>query len=343
MRRRSISLLVFVAVLLLTLWLVPSVLLLIFAGVLLAVFLRGGGDLVFKRFGLGGTARVLLFALLVVGAVAGFGMLAAAPLADQASQLWQQVPRMTQQLTSRLESYSWGQQVLEQLKPENLQLPSGGGRTAVTALGSTFGALGNAVLLIFLGIYFAVDPGLHRRGIEHLLTPSLRPKAHRICQEAGETLRGWLGAQLISMTVVGTLTWLGLWALGVPLAPLLGVIAATLTFIPTIGPVISAVPAVLLGLESGLTGALSVVGLFIAIQSVESYLVTPYVQQRSVDLPPSITIVSQVAMGTLFGLMGLALATPLAALALMLTRRLYVEDYLDQEPPAEAPVILARR
>ena len=104
MRRRPVSLLVFTAVLLLMLWLMPSVLLLIFSGVLLAVFLRGGGDLAFKRFGLGGTARVLLFALLVVLAIVGFGMLAAAPLAEQASQLWQQVPRMTQQITSRLES-----------------------------------------------------------------------------------------------------------------------------------------------------------------------------------------------------------------------------------------------
>jgi predicted PurR-regulated permease PerM len=342
MRRRSISLLVFVAVLVLTLWLLPSVLLLIFAGVLLAVFLRGGGDLLFRRFGLSGMARSLLFALLVLLAVAGFSLLAAAPLAEQANQLWQQVPRMAQLITNRLEAYSWGQELLEQLQPENLELPSGGGRTAVNALGSTFGILGNAVLLIFLGIYFAVDPGLHRRGIEQLLAPSLRPKAHRMCQEAGETLRGWLGAQLISMTVVGVLTWLGLWALGVPLAVLLGVIAAVLTFIPTIGPVISAVPAVLLGLESGLTGALSVIALFVVIQSIESYLVTPYVQQRSVDLPPSLTIISMVAMGTLFGVMGLAMATPLAALALMLTRRLYVEDYLDQEPQAEGPVILPR-
>ncbi len=126
------------------------------------------------------------------------------------------------------------------------------------------------------------------------------------------------------------------------MAGLLGVIAAVLTFIPTIGPVISAIPAVLLGLESGLSGALSVVALFLVVQSIESYLITPFVQQRSVDLPPSVTIVSMVAMGSLFGLLGLTLATPLAALALMLTRRLYVEDYLDQEPPAERPVILTR-
>jgi predicted PurR-regulated permease PerM len=246
---------------------------------------------------------------------------------------------MAQQTVQRLSSYSWGQELLERLKPENLSLPSGGSG-AFSALGTTFGALGNLVLLVFLGLYFAMDPGLYRRGIEHLLTPSLRPKARATCDEAGHTLRGWLGAQMISMTVVGVLTTLGLWALGIPLAPVLGVIAAMMAFIPNIGPVLAAVPAVLLGLESGLTGALSVIGVYLAVQTVESYFVTPYVQKRSVDLPPALTIVVQVGMGTLFGVAGLALATPLAALGLMLVKTLYTEDYLDSEPPAERAVLL---
>ena len=339
MRRRPVSVIVFALLLVLLIWQVPDALLLAFAGVLLAVFLRGGGDLLFKRFGLSGTARVLLFTLLLVLLGAAFALMAAPQLAEQASQLWQQVPRVVEQGEQRLSQYSWGQQLLEQAKPENLQLPSGG-RSVFTVLGGTFGALGNFVLLIFLGLYFAVDPQLYRRGIEVLFPPSLRPKARATCEAAAETLRGWLGAQLVSMTVVGVLTTLGLWALGIPLAPLLGVIAALLTFIPNIGPVTAAVPAVLLGLESGMSGALSVAALYLAVQTVESYLVTPYVQKRSVDLPPALTIMAQVALGTLFGIAGLALATPLAALGMTLVNRLYVDDYLEQERPEEAPVAL---
>jgi predicted PurR-regulated permease PerM len=340
MRRRPVSVIVFALIFVLLLWQVPDTLLLLFAGVLLGVFLRGGGDILFRRFGLSGTVRVLLFALLLVLLGAGFALLAAPQLADQASQLWQQLPRAVEQLTQRLSQYSWGQQLLEKAKPENLQLPSGGGGSAFAALGTTFSALGNFVLLVFLGLYFAVDPGLYRRGVEAFFPPSLRTKAHATCQEVGETLRGWLAAQLVSMTVVGVLTTLGLWAMGVPLAPLLGLLAALLTFIPNIGPVTAAVPAVLLGLESGPTGALSVVGLYLAVQTVESYLITPYVQKRSVDLPPALTIVAQVAMGTLFGIMGLALATPLAAMAMTLVNRLYVDDYLEREKLEEAPVVL---
>jgi predicted PurR-regulated permease PerM len=340
MRRRPVSVIVFALLLVLLVWQVPDALLLAFGGVLLGVFLRGGGDLLFKRFGLSGTLRVLLFALLLVLLGAGFALLAAPQLAEQSSQLWQQLPRAAEQVTRRLSQYSWGQQMLEKAKPENLQMPSGGGGSALAVLSGTFGALGNFVLLIFLGLYFAVDPGLYRRGIELFFPPSLRPKARATCEDIAETLRGWLGAQLVSMSVVGVLTTLGLWALGIPLAPLLGMIAALLTFIPNIGPVMAAVPAVLLGLDSGLTGALSVVGLYLAVQTVESYLITPYVQKRSVDLPPALTIMAQVAMGTLFGITGLALATPLAAMGMMLVHRLYVEDYLDNERPEETPVML---
>ncbi|EHL95829.1 hypothetical protein HMPREF9946_05066 [Acetobacteraceae bacterium AT-5844] len=341
MRRRTISLLVLVVALLLLLWLVPDVPLLVFAGVLLAVFLRGGGDLIGARLGLPAPLRVLLFVLLLVVLGTGFALLAAVPLADQANQLWQQVPRVAEQIQQRIAAYSWGQELLQRLQPENLSLPSGGGSSAFSALGTTFGALGNFVLFLFIGLYLAVDPGLYRRGIELLVAPSLRPKTRAVFEEAGETLRGWLGAQLISMAAVGLLMGLGFWLLGLPLAVLLGTIAALLAFIPNIGPVIAAVPAVLLGLESGLSGALAVLGVYIAVQTAESYLITPYVQRRSVDLPPVLTITVQVAMGMLYGIMGLALATPLAALGLMLVRRLYVEDYLEQEPAPERPVIVS--
>lgn len=341
MRRRTISLLVLVVALLLLLWLVPDVPLLVFAGVLLAVFLRGGGDLIGARLGLPAPLGVLLFVLLLVVLGTGFALLAAVPLADQANQLWQQVPRVAEQIQQRIAAYSWGQELLQRLQPENLSLPSGGGSSAFSALGTTFGALGNFVLFLFIGLYLAVDPGLYRRGIELLVAPSLRPKTRAVFEEAGETLRGWLGAQLISMAAVGLLMGLGFWLLGLPLAVLLGTIAALLAFIPNIGPVIAAVPAVLLGLESGLSGAFAVLGVYIAVQTAESYLITPYVQRRSVDLPPVLTITVQVAMGMLYGIMGLALATPLAALGLMLVRRLYVEGYLEQEPAPERPVVIS--
>ncbi|WP_120008075.1 AI-2E family transporter [Teichococcus vastitatis] len=337
MSRRTVSLLVFGLLLLLLLWLVPEVPLLVFAAALVGVFLHGGSDLLRRVLPVSNGIGVLIFVLLLLLLTAAFGFLAARPMADQFNELWQQVPQAAQSLTRRLERYSWGQQILDNFRPSNLSLPQGGGAGAVSALNVTFGALGNAVLVLFLGLYFAIDPQLYRRGIEAMLAPSLRPKASRVAEEAAHTLRGWLGAQMISMAVVGLLTGLGLWLVGVPLAPVLGVLSALLAFIPTIGPVMAAVPGVLLGLSGGFSGAVSVIGVYLAVQSVESYLITPYVQKRSVDLPEAATIISLVAFGLLYGFLGMLLATPLAALVLMLVRRLYVEDYLDRESAAERP------
>ncbi|KAA2213280.1 AI-2E family transporter [Teichococcus oryzae] len=335
MTRRTVSLLVFAALLLLLLWLVPQVPLLVFAAALLGVFLHGGSQLLRRVLPVSNGAGVLLVVLLLLLLGAAFGLLAARPMADQFSELWRQVPEAARRLTARLENYSWGQQILESLRPGNLSLPQGGGAGAVSALNVTFGALGNFVLVIFLGLYFAIDPQLYRRGIEAMLAPSLRPKARRIAEEAAETLRGWLGAQMISMAVVGVMTGIGLWLVGVPLAPVLGVLSAVLAFIPTIGPVMAAVPGVLLGLAGGFSGAVAVIAVYLAVQSVESYLITPFVQKRSVDLPEAATIISLVAFGLLYGFLGMLLATPMAALLLMLVRRLYVEDYLDREPLPE--------
>ncbi|MDJ0388425.1 AI-2E family transporter [Roseomonas sp. E05] len=336
MSRRTVSVVVLAVLLVLLFWQLPEVPLLIFAAALIGVFLYSGSSLLRRVVPVPHAVGVLVFTLLLLLAGAGLGLLAASPLAEQLNQLWQQVPQAFNSVTDRLSRYSWGQEILQRLQPQNLSLPSGSGTsTAFSAINSTFGALGNAVLVVFLGVYFAVDPALYRRGIELMVAPSLRPKAHEIALEAAHTLRGWLGAQLVSMTVVGLLTALGLWIVGIPLAPVLGVIAGLLAFIPTIGPVMSAVPGLLLGLSDGLSGLLTVAGVYLAVQTVESYLVTPYVQRRSVDLPQAATIVALVGFGLLYGFLGMMLATPMAAVLLMLVNRLYVTDYLERETAEE--------
>ncbi|PWC26704.1 AI-2E family transporter [Teichococcus aestuarii] len=344
MPRKTVSLLILAGALLLLLWMMPEVPLLVFAAALLGVFLHAGARLLRRVLPVPHGAAVGLFLLLLLLLAAGIGMLAAQPIAEQLNELWRQVPAATRRLTDMLSRYSWGQEILQRLQPGNMELPAGGSSTAFSALNTTFGALANVVLVAFLGLYFALDPKLYRRGIEALVAPSLRPRARQVCEEAAATLRGWLGAQMVSMAVVGMLTGLGLWLIGIPLALVLGLIAALLAFIPTLGPVLAAVPAVLLGLSEGFSGAFSVIGVYLVVQSVESYLITPYVQKRSVDLPEAATIIALVAFGLMFGFLGMLLATPMAALLLMLVRRLYVEDYLEHEPAEEQlvqrPVIL---
>jgi predicted PurR-regulated permease PerM len=131
-----------------------------------------------------------------------------------------------------------------------------------------------------------------------------RGRAHEVLGTLGQTLRGWLLGQFGVMVINGVLTWLGLMLIGVPQAALLGVITGVLNFIPNLGPFLAAVPALLLALSEGPTQVLSVLALFVLIQNLEGFVLTPLVQQRTVDIPPALLLTAQVLLGVLFGFSG---------------------------------------
>ena len=138
----------------------------------------------------------------------------------------------------------------------------------------------------------------------------------------------WLGGRFGLMILNGGLTALGLWLLGVPLAPTLGLIAGLLNFVPNFGPWIAAVPAVLIAFLQSPQQALYVALLYLILQSIDAYLLTPLVDRKSVELPPVLTITAQVLLGLAFGFIGLLLASPLTAAAMILVQKLYVEDVI---------------
>jgi len=332
MSRRTVSVLAICAAFLVLLWLAADVLLVVFAGILFAVFIRGGGDLIAERAHVARGIGLAIFCISFVVAVVAFLAFAGAAFADQLQKLLDSLPQAVTAARGYIEAHDWMRRALDVVDPGDF-MPSG--RLATSAFSTTFGVLGNAVVIAFIGLYGAIGPGMYARGLTALLAPSLRSTANEMLSEAAGALRGWLMAQLVSMTVVGILTGAGLWALGVPLALILAVLAALLTFIPNIGPILAATPAVLLGLSDGLSTALWIAGLYIAVQTIESYVITPRMQEETVSLPPALTISMQLLFGVLFGVLGLALATPLAAVLLRISHRFYVSDYLDREDIAE--------
>jgi predicted PurR-regulated permease PerM len=202
------------------------------------------------------------------------------------------------------------------------------GAAAAQAASSTLGGLGNLVLLLLLGLYLATQPEPYLRGLRRLFHPDLDPPLRDVLAEAGTALRGWLLGQAFAMVIAGTLIWLGLMALGVPLAGLLATIIGLLNFMPVVGPVIGAVPAVLLAMTQSPSLGLWVVALVVAVETVEGNFLTPMVQSQTADVPPALLLLVQLLAGALFGLLGLALAAPLTALGLVLVRRGYVEEWL---------------
>ena len=199
---------------------------------------------------------------------------------------------------------------------------------APRVVSNVLGALAYGVVFVALGLYLAIDPGVYVRGLVRLVPRPRRARVQEVLQEVGATLGHWLVGRIVSMGIVGGITTGGLWLLGVPLAPALGFLAALAEFVPNVGPFLAFVPALLLALTESTTRALAVLLLYLGVQGFESYVLTPLVEKRAVALPPALTITAQVLMAVLVGGLGLALATPLAAAALVLVRRLYVEDTL---------------
>jgi predicted PurR-regulated permease PerM len=202
---------------------------------------------------------------------------------------------------------------------------------AATVIFGLFDALGNALVIVFLGAAFAADPGSYRDGILRFVPPRHRPRGAKVLDGMGETLRHWLFGQLITMTVIFLCVWGGLWLLGIGGSLILGLQAGLLAFVPTIGPLVAGLVIVLASLASGWSALLGAIGVYLAVQTLESYGLTPFIQKRALDIPPATIFAGQLLLGVLFGLWGIALALPLLAVIKVLLEQLYVEETLGEE------------
>lgn len=332
MSRRKVSLVVLSLVAAGLFVFVPSVCFTVFAGLLVAVLLRGVGGWLARPLGLGTGwgISILLVLILVLACLGTLGF--AANVIDQFDELWMKLPQAFSQFRDRFDDYDWVRRFVDHLSPRGL-LSNGGGSAASIAISSTFGALGSFVVIAVVGLYGAFDPRPYKHGLLLVMAPSIRGRAETVIEHVVDTLRHWLTARIISMTVVGVLTGIGLWLIGLPLAFILGIIAGLLAFIPNIGPIISVVPALLLAFVAGWHMVVWVLAVYLIVQTLESYLITPLVQQREISVPPAFVISMQLLFGVLFGILGLALAMPLAAIAITLISELYVSDYLEHEDP----------
>jgi len=307
-----------------------NVLLLLFAGALIAVFLRGCGDWIASLCPLSpGWSAFLVFILLVLLIGGGAGLII--PHATgQMGLMSQEIGNSLGTFENRLQETEWGRELLD-LFPDLNDLPAQLGSAATELRGifsTTVGALASIVLVLFIGLYLCVNPSTYTHALVLLFPERRRFRVRQILRELQINLTRWLLGRLLGVIIVGVATWIGLMVLGIPLALSLAVLAAGLSFIPNLGPVLSVVPAALIALTQGPNTALWVLVLYMAIQAIESYLFTPLIAKRAVSLPPVLTIVVQIVMGAHFGILGLLLAGPLATVLLVLVRMMYIEDVL---------------
>lgn len=326
-----ISLVLMTGLLLAVIWYASDVLLLLFGGILVAVLLRAPTNWLSKKTALPENVALMLAICALIGTLILLVYLFAAPLTDQAAQLANTLPRALAGMRRWLQENNWArplQPLMTELTRMKLDFQLVGRASGM--ISSTFEALIGMVVVVFIGIYLAAQPRLYQRGLMHLLPIRLRPRAWEVFDKIGSVLRWWLIGRLTTMMTVGLMAGLGLWWLQVPLAFTLGVLSGLLEFIPYVGPVLAAIPALLIAFNIDPMLASYVLLLYGVIQGTENYLLTPLVEQRAVALPPALVIFATLLLAALAGPLGVILASPLTAAGIVTVRLLYIEGVVEQ-------------
>jgi predicted PurR-regulated permease PerM len=206
-------------------------------------------------------------------------------------------------------------------------------------LSSTVEVVTGLVIIVFLSIYIAVDPEMYRRGIMHLFPHARRERIGEVLSAIAAMLRRWLVTQLIAMVTLGVVTTIVLLALDVKAAFALGLLSGLLEFIPTVGPIISSLPAIAMGFLDSPEKAAWVAIAYVGVHFLEGHLLIPLLMKGGINLPPALTIFSQALMALLLGFLGLMCAVPLLAATTVAVKMLYVEDVVGdrQVGPGDDP------
>lgn len=323
-------------------WL-AQVWLIAFAGVLVAVMLRAGASLLNRWAPIGDSWAVGLLALVLVVMVVAAFWAGGHRITEQSRELATQLQASWGVVEDRYLDTAVGRWVGDQGPLEN------GAQAMWSRFGDafriTFQAVAATLLAVVVGLFLALQPRLYRDGLLRLLPVQRRRQGRELAARLHVTLKGWLLGQGISMLMLWLSTWLLLALLGVPLAFILGLLTGLLTFIPYLGPLIAVVPIALVAFMESPTLALWAIAAFLVIQNIEGNLITPLIFQRTVQLPPALTLMAQVSLGSLFGFAGIVLATPLLAVAVVVVQVVYVGGVLadgmdrpldlpDRAPPA---------
>lgn len=322
--RRTLVILLMIGLAMLV-YALSDVFLLIFAAVLLGVIIRAAGD-PFRMVGVPETLAVLLGVVILVAVLGLSGWLFGSTLVDQFSIISAQLPSGIAAVRNWLSTQPFGQSVLS--ATPDLQAVAG---RAVTFAFGAVGAIANFLLVLIGAIYLAMQPATYLNGVKLLFPKSQGERVEGALVASGTALRNYLLGQLVTMAAVGTMVGVGLALIGMPSAAALGLIVGLANFIPLIGPIIGAVPGLLLGLTQGPETALWTAIIYLVAQQLEGNVLTPIVQRQAVSIPPAVLIFAITGLGMLFGSVGVILAAPMAVVLFTLVRRLWIRETLGHE------------
>lgn len=313
-------------------WHLRALLVMLFAAVVVATVFRTIAAPIQRRTPLSENASVAAAILIVFAIIASAAWLFGSEIGRQTHVLSERLPAAWESFLKLLAR--WG--LADDLRGW-LSAPSPEGGNVISSvmrfLVSVSGGIADTLVVLFAGIFLALQPRLYLTGAIKMVPPARRRLVTDAIGHSENALQLWLKAQLVSMTIVGSLTALGLWLIGVPSWLVLGLLAFALEFIPFAGPILAAIPGVLLALAVSPELALWTIGIYVLVQQLEGNVVYPLVQQWAVHVPAAVLLFALLAFGSLFGVIGVIFAAPLTVVTYVMVKRLYVQEALHTPTP----------
>ncbi len=313
-------------------WQLRVVLLMLFGAVVVASIFRALSDQLCRWFKLRDSIAVGLSVFIILGLTGALIWLFGSHFASQLEGFRENLPRAWRSFENRVGELGLGDQ-LSAAMAQSGGIPGGFFGNIGRTIMSVSSAVADLMVVIFGGIFLAAQPNFYRAGAIKLIPAGKRALVGEAMIDSERALRLWLRGQLVAMVLVGLLTGGGLWLLGMPSAAVLGLLAALLEFIPFAGPILAAIPAILLALAVSPDLALWVLLLYVLVQQLEGNILQPLIQQYAVDLPGVVLLFALIGFGALFGVLGVILAAPLAVVCYVLVKRLYVVEALHTATP----------
>jgi putative permease len=287
-------------------------LLVIFGGMVFAAMIDGGSRLLGRIMPIGRNWRVAIVLLATAAFFLWLALYAGSLIAMQAAALPATIEAQAMRSLAWLEDHGFA---VDAKDVQGLVQQALGGVGQLTrAVGGLIGAMTTMFLIFVLGIYFALEPQLYRRGLAWMLPSERRSDFEKTAYRMGHSLRRLLFGRLIGMVVEGVATWILLESYGVPMAALLGLITGLLAFLPNIGAPISGAVMIMVGFSGGTDMGIFTIFVYLIVQTVDGYLIVPMIARKTVDLAPALVLGAQLIMGVLFGILGLMLADPIVAM-----------------------------
>lgn len=308
-------------------WYLFGVVLMAFGAIILAMLLRLGAQPLMRGLGLPEPVALIVSGILILGVIAVAGYLFGTHVSNELQDVIQRTSSASAGIEKSMQGTAFGNYLLHHISGGNLSLAEV--LPGVLKVSTNF--LEGVVIMLICGAYLAAQPRLYRGGLIWLFPPRNHARAAEIFDGIAESLRLWLLGQLVEMILIGVLSTFAVWIIGVPSPLALGLIAGIGEFIPYLGPLLSAIPAILVAITKSPETALWTLFAYLVIHQLEGQIVAPLIQRHMVAIPPAVMLFGIVAITYLFGAIAIIFAAPIAVVVFAAINLIYVRDTLGEK------------